>query len=65
MDLKDATHEEAVAVIRNAKSPVKFVVRGIPFRSGELQDGANLLHATPSDSDGSSSLQVTSFRSFG
>lgn len=57
VDLRDATHEEAVDVIRNANSPVKFVVRGLTTRS--FLDGQNLLHSTKSDSDGSNSLQVS------
>lgn len=54
VDLKDATHEEAVNVIRNANSPVTFVVRSLP----ELLDAQNPLNLTKSDSDGSVSLQV-------
>ena len=54
MDLRDATHEEAVNVIRNAKSPVTFVVRSLP----DFLDAQNPLNATKSDSDASNSLQV-------
>ena len=32
MDLTNASHEEAVIAIRNAISPVRFVVRGLPTR---------------------------------
>eukprot|EP00794_Sanderia_malayensis_P008083 gene8083-8948_t len=58
VDLREASHEEAVAVIRNAKSPVKFVVRGMPMRANGAQDSSNLLPASRSDSDGSNSLQL-------
>ena len=56
VDLRDATHEQAVNVIRNAKSPVTFVVRSLATRS--LADSQYILHGTKSDSDGSNSLQV-------
>ena len=57
VDLRDATHEEAVSVIRNANSPVKFVVRSLP----ELLNAQNSLNVTKSDSDGSVSWQVNMF----
>jgi len=56
VDLREATHEEAVNVIRNASSPVKFVVRSLP----ELLDAQNSLNVTKSDSDGSVSWQIKS-----
>ena len=35
-DLTHASHEEAVIAIRNAVSPVKFVVRGLPAKNKSI-----------------------------
>ena len=39
-DLRDASHDEAVEIIRNAKNPVRFVVRTVTPGTGTVPESS-------------------------